>query len=38
MRLQDAIVLGYQPQRVPQNDILVPDWYTPAYNELGLQN
>ncbi|XP_062158055.1 L-arabinokinase-like isoform X1 [Alnus glutinosa] len=37
-RLQDAIVLGYQPQRVPQNDILVPDWYTPAYNELGLQN
>jgi hypothetical protein len=37
-RLQDARVVEYQPQRVPKNDILVPDWCTPAYNELGLHN
>ncbi|KAG0479556.1 hypothetical protein HPP92_010414, partial [Vanilla planifolia] len=36
-RLSDAIVLGYQLQRVPGRDISIPDWYTHAENELGLR-
>ncbi|GFZ01077.1 arabinose kinase [Actinidia rufa] len=35
-RLQDAIVLGYQLQRVPGRDLCIPDWYANAENELGL--
>jgi L-arabinokinase len=34
-RLRDAIVLGYQLQRVPGRDISIPDWYSRA--ELGLR-
>ncbi|XP_030943852.1 L-arabinokinase-like isoform X1 [Quercus lobata] len=37
-RLQDVMVPGCQPQKVPGNDILVPDWYTLAENKLGLHN
>lgn len=33
-RLRDAIVLGYQLQRVPGRDLSIPDWYTSAENEL----
>lgn len=36
-RLRDAIVLGYQLQRVPGRDISIPDWYANAENELGLR-
>lgn len=36
-RLRDAIVLGYQLQRVPGRDMTVPDWYSMADNEIGLQ-
>ncbi|KZV31706.1 L-arabinokinase-like, partial [Dorcoceras hygrometricum] len=36
-RLQDAIVLGYQLQRVPGRDLSIPDWYSNAENELGLR-
>ncbi|RAL50445.1 hypothetical protein DM860_016912 [Cuscuta australis] len=36
-RLRDAIILGYQLQRVPGRDLLVPDWYANAENELGLR-
>lgn len=36
-RLRDAIVLGYQLQRVPGRDICIPDWYANAENELGLR-
>ncbi|KAA3477833.1 L-arabinokinase-like [Gossypium australe] len=35
-RLRDAIVLGYQLQRVPGRDVSIPEWYTNAENELGL--
>ncbi|KAJ4959558.1 hypothetical protein NE237_026669 [Protea cynaroides] len=35
-RLRDAIVLGYQLQRVPGRDISIPEWYSLAENELGL--
>lgn len=35
-RLRDAIILGYQLQRVPGRDICIPDWYTSAESELGL--
>ncbi|KAA8528210.1 hypothetical protein F0562_035539 [Nyssa sinensis] len=34
-RLRDAIVLGYQLQRVPGRDLCIPDWYANAENELG---
>ncbi|CAI0376307.1 unnamed protein product [Linum tenue] len=34
-RLRDAIVLGYQLQRAPGRDILVPEWYANAANELS---
>ncbi|XP_052209525.1 L-arabinokinase-like isoform X2 [Diospyros lotus] len=36
-RLRDAIVLGYQLQRVPGRDLCIPDWYANAENELGLR-
>ncbi|XP_058211903.1 L-arabinokinase [Rhododendron vialii] len=36
-RLRDAIVLGYQLQRVPGRDICIPDWYSNAENEFGLR-
>ncbi|KAL6985073.1 D-arabinose 1-dehydrogenase (NAD(P)(+)) [Sarracenia purpurea var. burkii] len=36
-RLRDAIVLGYQLQRVPGRDLFIPDWYASAENELGLR-
>ncbi|KAI8560968.1 hypothetical protein RHMOL_Rhmol04G0297800 [Rhododendron molle] len=36
-RLRDAIVLGYQLQRVPGRDICIPDWYANAENEFGLR-
>ncbi|CAN1816328.1 ARA1 [Linum perenne] len=34
-RLRDAIVLGYQLQRSPGRDILVPEWYANAASELS---
>ncbi|KAK9699639.1 hypothetical protein RND81_08G186400 [Saponaria officinalis] len=36
-RLRDAIVLGYQLQRIPGRDpdLSVPEWYASAQNELG---
>ncbi|CAN0859232.1 ARA1 [Linum grandiflorum] len=34
-RLRDAIVLGYQLQRVPGKDICVPEWYANAASELS---
>ncbi|GLT67520.1 hypothetical protein SLA2020_398210 [Shorea laevis] len=34
-RLRDAIVLGYQLQRVPGRDLSIPEWYANAENELG---
>lgn len=37
-RLQDAMTPGCQPQKVPGNDIFVPDWCTLAENKLGLHN
>ncbi|XP_057959403.1 L-arabinokinase-like [Malania oleifera] len=36
-RLRDAIVLGYQLQRVPGRDLWIPDWYANAENELNLR-
>ncbi|XP_051137394.1 L-arabinokinase-like [Andrographis paniculata] len=36
-RLRDAIVLGYELQRVPGRDLSIPDWYANAENELGLR-
>ncbi|KAL6501857.1 D-arabinose 1-dehydrogenase (NAD(P)(+)) [Orobanche gracilis] len=36
-RLRDAIVLGYQLQRMPGRDLNIPDWYANAENELGLR-
>ncbi|KAK4490886.1 hypothetical protein RD792_001601 [Penstemon davidsonii] len=36
-RLRDAIVLGYQLQRVPGRDLSIPDWYANAENELCLR-
>ncbi|KAF4358986.1 hypothetical protein F8388_015033 [Cannabis sativa] len=35
-RLRDAIILGYQLQRVVGRDICIPDWYSNAESELGL--
>ncbi|KAK6126618.1 hypothetical protein DH2020_039628 [Rehmannia glutinosa] len=37
-RLRDAIVLGYQLQRVSGKDIDVPEWYTLAQTELTSRN
>ncbi|KAE8056543.1 hypothetical protein FH972_013311 [Carpinus fangiana] len=37
-RLRDAIILGYQLQRVPGRDISIPDWYSTAENELGISS
>lgn len=34
--MRDAIVLGYQLQRVPGRDLSIPEWYANAENELGL--
>ncbi|XP_021729256.1 L-arabinokinase-like [Chenopodium quinoa] len=36
-RLRDAIVLGYQLQRMPGRDpdLCVPEWYANAQNEMG---
>nr|GMC65060.1 L-arabinokinase-like isoform X1 [Ipomoea batatas] len=34
-RLRDAIVLGYQLQRISGTDIAVPDWYSLAQTELS---
>ncbi|CAK7354350.1 unnamed protein product [Dovyalis caffra] len=34
-RLRDAIVLGYQLQRVPGRDISIPEWYASAEDELN---
>lgn len=34
--MRDAIILGYQLQRVPGRDMLIPDWYANAESELGL--
>ncbi|KAH9305866.1 hypothetical protein KI387_010270 [Taxus chinensis] len=36
-RLRDAIVLGFQLQRIPGRDISIPEWYSHAENELGLR-
>ncbi|CAA2980416.1 L-arabinokinase-like [Olea europaea subsp. europaea] len=36
-RLRDAIILGYELQRVPGKDLCIPEWYTNAENELGLR-
>ncbi|KAK9052761.1 hypothetical protein SSX86_029391 [Deinandra increscens subsp. villosa] len=36
-RLRDAIVLGYQLQRVPGRDISIPEWYSSAESEFGLR-
>ncbi|KAK4435658.1 L-arabinokinase [Sesamum alatum] len=36
-RLRDAIVLGYQLQRIPGRDLSIPEWYANAENELGLR-
>ncbi|KAG2691757.1 hypothetical protein I3760_08G021800 [Carya illinoinensis] len=37
-RLCDAIILGFQLQRVPGRDICIPDWYAIAENELGISS
>ncbi|XP_062163501.1 L-arabinokinase-like isoform X1 [Alnus glutinosa] len=37
-RLRDAIILGYQLQRVPGRDISIPGWYSTAENELGISS
>ncbi|XP_047325934.1 L-arabinokinase [Impatiens glandulifera] len=36
-RLRDAIVLGFQLQRVPGRDLSIPDWYSNAESEFGLR-
>lgn len=36
-RLRDAIVLGFQLQRVPGRDISIPEWYANAESEFGLR-
>ncbi|GMH12368.1 hypothetical protein Nepgr_014209 [Nepenthes gracilis] len=33
-RLRDAIVLGFQLQRIPGRDLSIPEWYADAQNEL----
>eukprot|EP00249_Psilotum_nudum_P019822 c27434_g1_i1 orf=150-3173(+) len=37
-RLRDAIVFGYQMQRVPGRELGIPEWYTHAENELSLRS
>ncbi|GAB2286398.1 D-arabinose 1-dehydrogenase (NAD(P)(+)) [Dionaea muscipula] len=34
-RLRDAIVLGFQLQRIPGRDLSIPGWYADAQNEFG---
>ncbi|GAB4854102.1 D-arabinose 1-dehydrogenase (NAD(P)(+)) [Ancistrocladus abbreviatus] len=34
-RLRDAIVLGFQLQRMPGTDLSIPAWYSAAESELG---
>lgn len=34
-RLGDAIVLGYQLQRITGKDIAIPEWYSLAQSELS---
>lgn len=34
-RLQDAIVFGYQMQRIPGRELSIPNWYTHAEIELN---
>ena len=36
--MRDAIVLGYQLQRVPGKDIAIPEWYAVAQNELSFRS
>ncbi|KAJ7521489.1 hypothetical protein O6H91_19G056700 [Diphasiastrum complanatum] len=35
-RLRDAIVFGYQMQRVPGRELGIPEWYTSTGTQLGL--
>ncbi|GAY44535.1 hypothetical protein CUMW_082720, partial [Citrus unshiu] len=35
-RLRDAIIFGYELQRVPGRDVSIPEWYQTAEDELGL--
>ncbi|XP_062025218.1 L-arabinokinase-like [Rosa rugosa] len=35
-RLRDAIILGYQLQRVPGRDMAIPEWYANAETELRI--
>ncbi|KAF5726319.1 L-arabinokinase-like [Tripterygium wilfordii] len=35
-RLRDAIILGYQLQRIAGRDLAIPEWYANAENELAL--
>ena len=37
-RLQDAIVFGFQMQRVPGKELAIPNWYTNAQKELSLRS
>ena len=37
-RLQDAIVLGFQMQRIPGKELTIPNWYTNAQKELSLRS
>ncbi|GAB2250839.1 hypothetical protein Droror1_Dr00017089 [Drosera rotundifolia] len=37
-RLRDAIVLGFQLQRIAGRDLSIPEWYADAQNELGLRS
>lgn len=37
-RLRDAIVLGFQLQRISGSDLSIPEWYAHAQNELGLRS
>jgi hypothetical protein len=36
-RLRDAIVLGYQLQRVPGSEVDVPNWYSLSEKEIGVR-
>lgn len=37
-RLQDAIVFGFQMQRIPGRELGIPNWYTHAEKELSLRS
>ncbi|KAL8137180.1 hypothetical protein V2J09_003181 [Rumex salicifolius] len=37
-RLRDAIVLGFQLQRISGSDLSIPKWYDNAQTELGLRS